>query len=84
MATAAAPACERLSGKVAPVGVGTPLGIVSYLEVFALIKAALSLSLTPPTPSGLVFRTFQACAVAMARRSFGNTHPIRGLAGLDN
>ena len=34
-------------GKVAPAGVETPLGIVSYLKVFALInyKAALSLSL---------------------------------------
>ena len=33
-------ACGPLSGKVAPAGVVTPLGIVSYLEVFALIKAA--------------------------------------------
>ena len=28
------------------------------------------------------FRTFQACAVAMARRSFGDTQLPQGLAGL--
>ena len=36
----------------------------------------------PPSPSGSVFRTSQACAVAMPGRSSGNSQLPRGLAGL--
>ena len=43
MVTAAGLRAEPLDGKGAPAGVEAPLGIVSYLKVSALIKAALSL-----------------------------------------
>ena len=36
----------------------------------------------PPSPPESVFRTFQACAVAMARRSLGGTQVPQELAGL--
>ena len=36
----------------------------------------------PPSPSGSVFRTPRACAVAMARRSPGDCQVLRGVAGL--